>query len=89
MIDNAENVIWANGCDFPDNELKQIECQVEECAQYCRNTGGCTHFTYNNVLNICFLKENNVKKSDAEIVDNQNERFCGYLLENTESGILS
>ncbi|KAG4077514.1 hypothetical protein HA402_002941 [Bradysia odoriphaga] len=70
---NEDN--WAKDCDFEGNNLKSVQCTVEECRRNCASTPGCTHYTWTNDyhylnklggdIGVCYMKENIVSTSDA------------------------
>ena len=69
---------WSMGCDFPGNDLANVRIPGEQCSTRCRQTSGCTHYswsTYNG--GTCWLKTGNVNPSSAIQADTSS--VCGYL----------
>lgn len=62
---------YANGCDFPGNDLIKIHSRGEECGSLCDRRRECTHYTWvpfdNGITNNgnCWLKTGSVKRSEA------------------------
>lgn len=62
---------YANGCDFPGNDLIQMQSKSNECGALCDRRRDCTHYTWIPLDNgiaqsgTCWLKKGPVKKSDA------------------------
>lgn len=70
---DRHGIHWARGCDFPGNDFKSVGVVVEECGPLCKNTNGCTHFTY--YRGICWLKNNNVAH---RIIKFKDGTHCGF-----------
>ena len=70
---------WAPDCDFPYNDLKTVSTTAENCGPSCQATDKCTHFTYNKMTGICFLKfKNGIEKRDAQSVQ-AGLTICGIV----------
>lgn len=67
---------WRVHCDFHGRDLKNFETNnLGDCRNGCRNNEECTHFTYNYVRNICFLK-----RSTSNFQEKPSENgFCGFI----------
>ena len=66
-------IIWTGtvglNCDFPGNDFKQVQTSNSiKCHSICKNTIGCTSYTWNSFSRTCFLKEKIVSISDAYFV---------------------
>ena len=74
-----EGTVWANGCDFPNNDIGNQQVDSSLCAQTCVNTPGCTHFAWNPYDGgMCWMKSGPVTKSDA-VFNGNNEVICGII----------
>jgi len=70
---------WAYGCDFDGNSLSDVKLPSSLCANTCRQTGGCTHFTWTTYQSgTCWMKQNHVNKSDAFFTGNK-LMICGIV----------
>jgi hypothetical protein len=60
------NLQWAQDCDFPGNDLKNIPGPGENCGGDCGSTSGCTHFSWTNYNGgTCWLKQGSVTVDQA------------------------
>ena len=60
------NQNWALGCDFYENNLKNLPMRGEECGPTCDRTPRCTHFTWTTWNGgTCWMKQGRVNKDDA------------------------
>jgi hypothetical protein len=70
---------WAFGCDFKNDDLKNVQIAGEKCSSLCASTSGCTHFTWTTYKSgTCWMKSGSVTKSDA-IQTNDNTMVCGII----------
>jgi hypothetical protein len=67
---------WAIGCDFFGYDIINAK-KREECTDNCRQTVGCTHYSW-NINGTCKLMKGKPSKSKATIVDS--DFTCGILL---------
>lgn len=74
---NSKGALWANQCDFTDNDLLSINMSKDNCAGVCRNTPNCTHFTWKNAT--CHMKSGSVWQSDAFKSTEDVNMTCGIL----------
>ena len=79
------DIVWrgdiGSNCDFPSNDFKQVQMsQSTECERVCRETDGCTSYTFNPNSRTCFLKN--------KLVDKSNAVFRGEWLDKTFFGII-
>ncbi|CAF1003810.1 unnamed protein product [Adineta steineri] len=73
------NENWAMGCDFPGNDLSNVQISGEQCGQRCAETNGCTHFAWNNWNGgTCWMKHGSVSKNNAFESWDRN-MVCGVL----------
>ncbi|RNA10692.1 SCP-like extracellular [Brachionus plicatilis] len=77
--DHANKLNWALGCDFNENNLKNVLSKGEQCGPKCVQTPGCTHFTWTNFRDgTCWMKKGPVAKSNAFVL-NHSGAVCGIL----------
>ncbi|CAF3566730.1 unnamed protein product [Rotaria socialis] len=70
---------WAKSCDFPGNDMSNVQISGEDCGGLCANTSNCTHFTWTTYLNgTCWLKSGPVSKNDA-ILTTDLTMVCGVV----------
>lgn len=70
---------WAMACDFRGNDLGSAQVSGERCTETCRNTPGCTHFTWTNYNGgTCWMKRGSVSKDQAVATTDYN-MVCGVL----------
>ena len=70
---------WAMACDFRGNDLSSARVPGERCTETCRNTPGCTHFTWTNYNGgTCWMKQGSVSKDQAIGTTDYN-MVCGVL----------
>ena len=63
---NWQPANWAFACDFPENNLSNVQIRGEDCGGHCAQTDGCTHFTWTNHNGgTCWMKRGNVGKENA------------------------
>ena len=56
---------WSGNCDFPGNDLSsQWADKARKCARVCEQTVRCSHFTWDSVYQVCWMKEKAVGKSE-------------------------
>lgn len=49
---------WADNCDWPGNDMSNVQVPGEQCGGVCLSTSGCTHFTWTSWNGgTCFLKQ--------------------------------
>ena len=68
---------WANGCDFPGNDLSNAQIASSACGGRCASTSGCTHFawtTYNG--GTCWMKYGPATQQNAVSTGDQT-MVCG------------
>ena len=65
-LDNAQNLYWANDCDFSNNNLDKKNLSSDQCGNECRQNIDCTHFSTGYIDGQwCWLKYGNVIKENA------------------------
>ncbi|CAF3813101.1 unnamed protein product [Rotaria sp. Silwood1] len=70
---------WAMGCDFADNDMKNVQVRGEDCSGRCAETAGCTHFVWTKWNGgTCWMKKGSVSKNDAIATNNQ-DMVCGVV----------
>ncbi|CAF3029479.1 unnamed protein product [Rotaria sp. Silwood2] len=70
---------WAMGCDFVNNDLKNVQVRGEDCSGKCAETPGCTHFVWTNWNGgTCWMKQGSVSKNDAIATSDQG-MVCGVV----------
>ena len=76
---------WAMNCDFSGNDLSSSSTAAPDCGPKCEQTPQCTHFTYNTMTRICYLKQGTISKNQAIVVQGA---VCGVRvsLSNQNSG---
>ena len=73
---------WAHACNFPGNDLSNIQVRADECGGRCATTPGCTHFTWTTINGgTCWMKQGSVAKSDALPTSDQT-MVCGVSASN-------
>lgn len=79
---NWQNGDWAMGCDFKGNDLTKALTKGDMCSTKCRQTAGCTHYTWTNFEGgTCWMKKGSVTKSNAVYTGNSN-MVCGIVYSN-------
>ncbi|KAG4076940.1 hypothetical protein HA402_015927 [Bradysia odoriphaga] len=69
----------ARWCAFSGNDLTNTQSKSEDCANKCASTRKCTHFTWTDFNSgTCWMKTNNVSKSEAFPKNDQNA-VCGVV----------
>ncbi|RNA11084.1 fibroblast growth factor receptor-like, partial [Brachionus plicatilis] len=83
-LDMENNLYWAIGCDFHENNLKSEKMAGEKCGEACAQTPGCSHFTWTNFEGgTCWMKTNAINKENAL---KANEGFvCGIMKQKSNS----
>ena len=75
---NGDDGPWASGCDFNGNDLKNERSRGEECSGKCRQTSGCTHYTWTNFNDgTCWMKQGSISQSNANKA--ADDFVCGIL----------
>jgi hypothetical protein len=75
---NGKDGPWAFGCDFFGNDLSRVASRGEECSGKCKQTSGCTHYTWTNFNGgTCWMKKNLIRQSNAIRADQS--FVCGIL----------
>jgi hypothetical protein len=91
---------FSKGCLFQGNDMNLIETiSPRKCKIACKETVGCTHFTWIKHLNLtsfsqenssaeiydgaCYLKTGQVSVSDA--VNMLDDNYCGFMPEKVKS----
>ena len=83
---NGDDGPWAFGCDFNGNDLKNERSRGEECSGKCKQTSGCTHYTWTNFNDgTCWMKQGSISQSNA--IKGPDDSVCGVL--NGNSGGIS
>lgn len=68
---------WAMDCDFFGNDMSSCQVPTERCTETCRETVGCTHFTWTDYKEgTCWMKNGSISKSDAEF---KSGAVCGTV----------
>ena len=66
-------------CDFRGNDLSNVPSSGENCSGICRNTPGCTHFTWKTYNGgTCYMKQGPVSRCDADTTDDKHMQ-CGAV----------
>ncbi len=74
---------WAMSCDFPGNDLSNVQVAADRCGGQCEQTPGCTHFAWTTYMSgTCWMKTGAVSKNDA-ISNNDPTAVCG-VAQNTK-----
>lgn len=73
----------AVGCSFRGNSLTSVPSRAELCADLCRLTAGCTHFSWLTATTIdgegiCSMKKNGAIKAEA-IPSLKLSTMCGII----------
>jgi hypothetical protein len=91
---------FSKGCLFQGNDMNLIEAfTARRCKILCKETAGCTHFTWIKNLNLndsstesssaeiyngaCYLKTGHVSVSDA--VNMLDDNYCGFIPDKVKS----
>ena len=70
---------WAFACDFPGNDMGNVQVSGADCGGRCAQTSSCTHFTWTSYNDgTCWMKSGSVFKNDA-VSTNDNSMVCGVL----------
>ncbi|CAF5002913.1 unnamed protein product [Rotaria socialis] len=70
---------WAMSCNFPGNDMFNVQIRGEDCGGRCAQTSNCTHFTWTTYLGgTCWLKSGAVSKNDA-IETSDLSMVCGVV----------
>lgn len=74
-------VVWAYGCDYLGNDLKKHSDVPEDlCGDLCVTNSDCTHFTYNRIYKVCYLKKANpLDGARSLLVTDTNYALCGSV----------
>lgn len=103
---NKEALVTKNfskGCLFQGNDMNLVETSTaRKCKIVCKETLGCTHFTWIKNLNLngsnsnntsgeiyngaCYLKTGHVSVSDA--VNMLDDNYCGFINDKVKSKCL-
>lgn len=68
---------WAMDCDFFGNDMSSCQVPSERCTETCRETVGCTHFTWTDYKEgTCWMKKGSINKSEAEF---KSGAVCGTV----------
>ena len=52
---NETTLLWANGCDFLGNDLKNVQIPAERCGPTCEMDDYCSHFAWTKYkVNFCY-----------------------------------
>ncbi|RNA15448.1 fibroblast growth factor receptor-like [Brachionus plicatilis] len=63
---SSSHGIWAIGCDFHENNLKNEISKGEDCSEKCLKTSGCTHYSWNSYNGgTCWMKKGRISKEKA------------------------
>jgi hypothetical protein len=74
---NGPDGPWALNCDFFGNDLSNVASRGEECSGKCKQTTGCTHYTWSNFNGgTCWMKRGSISQSNAK---NANGLVCGIV----------
>ena len=81
--DKSTGSKWALACDFKNNDLTNKLTSGSSCASTCMSTSGCTHFSWtpfntNGNSGTCWMKQGNIKQSDA-IYNGNTDMVCGII----------
>jgi hypothetical protein len=66
---------WSWKCEYPGEDIEQIEMDGEKCGPACDQHPTCTHFTYDLETGVCHFRR--LLKTKMP-VSNEN-RFCGRV----------
>ena len=77
-FDASTGSYWAMGCDFVGNDLTNAKIPGEQCSSRCRQTSGCTHFTWTSYQGgTCWMKSGFVTTANA--ITSDPSAVCGLL----------
>ncbi|CAF3415938.1 unnamed protein product [Rotaria sp. Silwood1] len=72
---NGQN--WARSCEFPGNDLSNVQVSADRCGPACLQVKDCTHYTWTTLNGgTCWMKKGNVSKADA-VPANDTNMICG------------
>ncbi|KAJ3274117.1 hypothetical protein HDV01_003400 [Terramyces sp. JEL0728] len=75
----GQGYAWRFACDWSVNDIKAATINTpDDCANECKNTATCTHYTFNGQN--CFLKKGSVTIKDAYLYNDVTQSWgCGVL----------
>lgn len=77
---------WAMQCDFKGNDLSNVRIAGEYCSTKCRETSGCTHFSWTSYNGgTCWMKKGTVSQSNA-VPLNDPTSVCGIVTKTQPQG---
>ena len=70
-------IYWGDQCDFNGRDVTRYSTSsLSDCRMSCSNDLLCTHFTFNVLVNMCYLKRSTVPFSSIRA----RNRICGFVL---------
>ena len=70
---------WALQCDFPGNDIANVQVRGEDCGSKCEANPSCTHYSWTSYNGgTCWLKSGNINKNNA-IRTNDASSVCGVI----------
>ena len=69
---------WAFDCDFYGFDLISHKTSGEECGNKCASNGKCTHFTYVQNTEMCYLKSGLPNNAKANCNMGKLNTVCGW-----------
>ncbi|KAI8618490.1 hypothetical protein BC830DRAFT_1108550 [Chytriomyces sp. MP71] len=77
--------LYSPNCDWQGQDLSSATVPGEKCSDTCKQTPGCTHFTWTNYNGgTCWMKSGAVDPCTAIVVTSSNA-LCGYMVSPTTS----
>ena len=76
---DEHQIICALGCDFSNNDLKNVKINEKDFGLKCKSTNKCTHFSWSDFNGgTCWMKMGNVSKRKS-IVSSNFSAVCGLV----------
>ena len=66
--DEVSKYTWSRNCDFYGDDLISKLTEEKDCSSTCRNTPGCTHFTWAHHDGRCYMKQGSPSQDKANLV---------------------
>jgi hypothetical protein len=83
---------WAYGCEFPGNNVMNVETELDQCGRTCEKYTICTHFTWSE--GVCYIKHDRYgfKTTGEAVPSKDDDIICGtvsnYVYGNHQSILL-
>ena len=82
VIPKSMGINWNFFCDFPGNDIGQLQARAEDCRINCRKISKCTHFVWlPDNGGICYFKEGYTTLDDSVPTSDTGSGICGVLPE--------